>query len=526
LGLSVSARIALLAGVFLLAYCLLYIVGRPVLADPDAGWHMMAGRWILAHGTVPHYDPFSFTAGKAQPWYNLAWLWDIGLAWLGKRYGDSSLYIVQTSLIAGMLTLLAYTCLARARTAALPVAESAVLVYLALACAILQEYASIRPHFFTFACVVLWHHMLHQSRAQHAHMRAILYGLLPAIAVVWANIHGGILVLGTLYGAYAYEAWYTRQWRWLRVLVCSGVLTAVASLITPLGWEIGIGTWRTLHSSITPRISEWQPPSLGNWGFMLAVLLLLCCNWGRPRTNPPLADMVLAIVWTAACLHVSRYVPIWIVVIGPLAITRLQAMMEALAIHQRRKPERGLFHDCSIRRSLALLYLAILLPVLLGLHPVRHALKGSDLLVTDRQRNAMLAYHAVLHQAPSIRWLNEYGLGGLQLYITGGRIPVFMDGRAPTVYTEQVLQDHLRMVDGKRGWPSVLQGYNVEGVILLRTHPLCAKLATLPEAWTPLSLPAPPLPTAMQDEDDADEEGEFCAYVRHDIMAEGLKSYP
>jgi len=26
--------------------------------DPDIGWHLSAGQWIVEHGTVPATDPF------------------------------------------------------------------------------------------------------------------------------------------------------------------------------------------------------------------------------------------------------------------------------------------------------------------------------------------------------------------------------------------------------------------------------------------------------------------------------------
>ena len=43
-----------------------------VFIDGDTNWHVAAGRWILAHHTVPTTDPFSFTfAGK--PWIAHEW---------------------------------------------------------------------------------------------------------------------------------------------------------------------------------------------------------------------------------------------------------------------------------------------------------------------------------------------------------------------------------------------------------------------------------------------------------------------
>src|SRR5882672_5139919 len=53
--------------------------GLPLLADPDTQWHITVGNWILAHGTVPTVDSFSFTFA-GQPWIAKEWLSQILLA--------------------------------------------------------------------------------------------------------------------------------------------------------------------------------------------------------------------------------------------------------------------------------------------------------------------------------------------------------------------------------------------------------------------------------------------------------------
>src|SRR5579859_459850 len=50
--------------------------GPRVLADPDILWHVVTGNWILAHGAVPHADPFSYTMPGA-PWVAHEWLAEV-----------------------------------------------------------------------------------------------------------------------------------------------------------------------------------------------------------------------------------------------------------------------------------------------------------------------------------------------------------------------------------------------------------------------------------------------------------------
>ena len=49
---------------------------KMIFNDGDVSWHLATGRWILAHHSIPHTDPFSFTwAGK--PWVPIEWLSEV-----------------------------------------------------------------------------------------------------------------------------------------------------------------------------------------------------------------------------------------------------------------------------------------------------------------------------------------------------------------------------------------------------------------------------------------------------------------
>src|SRR3954467_12082304 len=54
-------------------YTLLLTLGPRLLNDPDSYSHVAVGRWILAHGTVPSSDPFSFSMYRA-PRLPFEWL--------------------------------------------------------------------------------------------------------------------------------------------------------------------------------------------------------------------------------------------------------------------------------------------------------------------------------------------------------------------------------------------------------------------------------------------------------------------
>src|SRR5580765_9031590 len=70
-----------------LFYCLFLFQGyQKLFRDSDAGWHIRNGESILATGTLPHTDPYSFTRA-GQPWYAWEWLSDIAMGALHRLGG-------------------------------------------------------------------------------------------------------------------------------------------------------------------------------------------------------------------------------------------------------------------------------------------------------------------------------------------------------------------------------------------------------------------------------------------------------
>ena len=77
-----------------------------LLNDGDTYWHVAAGRWMLAHGQVPHADPFSFTRAGA-PWQAHEWLAEVLMAAafaLGGWSGLVTLYGLALAAAALLLT--------------------------------------------------------------------------------------------------------------------------------------------------------------------------------------------------------------------------------------------------------------------------------------------------------------------------------------------------------------------------------------------------------------------------------------
>ena len=60
----------------------MFLFSPRVLGDGDTFSHIATGEWMLAHRTIPRFDPFAFTT-EGQVWVPHEWLAEIimALAW-------------------------------------------------------------------------------------------------------------------------------------------------------------------------------------------------------------------------------------------------------------------------------------------------------------------------------------------------------------------------------------------------------------------------------------------------------------
>jgi len=247
-----------------LVYALL--AGLRTVSDPDLGWQLATGRWVVQHHQIPSTEVFSYTA-SGKPWiypvgsglllYAAYLLGAYGfLSWLGAAAcsGTTALLMRRGSVLSAALAILAVPRIAF-RTA--PRAEMFTVVL------------------FAAFLTLLWQ--------QHETGHAPLW-LLPVLMAAWVNLHLGFVAGLALLAGYilveTLEMFWSRDKRrmalgslrrsfpWL-------VATVVTTLINPWGWGIYRSLFRQegamrAHSQ---TIVEWMPSRL-NWMSISGVLSL------------------------------------------------------------------------------------------------------------------------------------------------------------------------------------------------------------------------------------------------------------
>ena len=168
--------------------------GLPLLADPDTQWHVTVGQWILAHGTVPTIDSYSFTAA-GQPWIAKEWLAQVlmALAYMAGGWGGvTALGALGFAVTAALMLRLLLRDLRP-----LPA-----LLLVAMALIMTAPHFLARPFVLAFPCLLLWTVGLVRAVEER---RAPSPWLLLCM-LLWANLHGGFTFGLLLAGAFALDA--------------------------------------------------------------------------------------------------------------------------------------------------------------------------------------------------------------------------------------------------------------------------------------------------------------------------------
>jgi hypothetical protein len=240
--------------VFLISFaCLFYLMNAPLLlAHYDLGWHLAAGDLIRDQSNIPFHDPWSFTSAGRQ-WFNLSWLWDVlaSVLFQHTNFGGLTLFAVACgAVIAGYLT---SVCLS---SGASPIAVcisvfAACLLYPAFAAAYPNIYLAVSPNISTMLFSVIFYGEC-LKRTQRVFW-------LPAVMVLWANLHGGFL-LGLIIISVSCGVALLR-WDRANFRIYSFVLAAcfIATFINPLGWHIYQGLATVLGHFSQAYITEWWP---------------------------------------------------------------------------------------------------------------------------------------------------------------------------------------------------------------------------------------------------------------------------
>ena len=432
-------------------YALLLTLGPQLLNDPDTYSHVAVGRWILSHGAVPHSDPFSFSMHGA-PWISFEWLSQVVYAAIYALSGWAGVVALAAAAIALALGLLTRFLLRE-------LASTPALLIVMAAFVLLAPHLLARPHVLTLPIMVTWAAALLRSMDRHTPPP---YWALPLL-VLWANLHGSVVLALGLIGPAVLEALLTEKpGEWQRVLLRwlpFSALAAAACCLTPYGVEPLLIPLTTLGlGQALVWISEWRPQDFGHLGPFEILLLGSMFALSRGVTLPVTRVLVLLGLVHFALAQV-RNVDL-LAVLAPLYLAAPLA---------RQLGARAENDTSSSPRGLNLMAVGVII-VATALQMTR------DVRPSSANTPAAAMASAGLANAGPV--LNDYVFGGYLIY---AGIPTFIDGRGE-LFGGPFIERYNRAISlvDLRDFRKLLEDYEIRSTLLAPNTPAVWLLDSLP----------------------------------------------
>ena len=405
------------------------------VADPDLGWHLRTGEWILQHHALPHVDDFSrFGAGK--PWQAYSWLFELFLLKLYGWFHLDGVMIYMAAMLTA-ITAAVYRMVSRLQADF----TTCAIITMAVMTGISRLYTP-RPWMFTILFFVLEIDILMQAR-RSGRSRVLLW--LPPLFALWSNIHiqfiNGLLVLGVA----ASEPLLARWWKASesRLPARSLWIALAASIAATCLNPYGAGIYKIAHdlaaqSGVLNTVSEMRSlPFRSLSDFILLFLALGAAGvLFRFHRFYPFETLMLAI---AAVLSFRSQRDMWF-----MAVTAALILAEGLPVAAgRERPDRQPVWVNFITVT-ATAFFVVASALLLHVNNARL----EEHLAAEMPVQAVKIVQQ--RQYPGALY-NTYGWGGFLIWNL--RHPVSIDGRA-AFYGDDRIDRSIATWNGGPDWSS------------------------------------------------------------------------
>jgi hypothetical protein len=482
--------VALVAAWVTLFYCLFLFQGyQKLFRDSDAGWHIRSGEAILASGSLPRTDPYSFTAA-GRAWCAWEWGADVLTGGVHRAGGLGAVALLYAMAIAAGVWLWFRLHWALGGNFLVACAMAPLLL------STCNIHWLARPHVFSWLFLVAAVIYLERPRDRFGLAGAAV----PAIATaLWANVHASFLLAPALAALYAAGAWLRpllwnlnrrEEWRRARWYALTAMVSALASLLNPYGWNLHRHVFHYLtDADLLSRIGEFQSFDFhaAGAGQIAAAVLLSVAGGALALQRKELAHFALAFGLAAVALRSARALPLAALLLLPVANAGIAAWLRTagdLAAGVRQGLDRFLAYSDNLRRHDSRFSgwaVAWVVPVLLfGLLRAPSIAARTGFPPADFP---VAACATIDRLPPDSRLFAPDKFGGYLIYRYRGARKVFFDGRSD-LYGAAFLKSYARLVQVRPGWRERFAGYRFTHALLPDGYSLVPALQAI--GWHPI----------------------------------------
>jgi tetratricopeptide (TPR) repeat protein len=448
-----------------LALGLLAVLSVRQVGNPDVGFHLKAGEYLLSGRGWPDHDPFTVTM-RDHPYIDTSWGYQVAVAAIQKGAGPAGLVLFHALLVLATFFVLLQT----ARLGRPDPLSAALFLFLAILASEMRFEA--RPELLSYLFLAAVLHLLHRRALS---LPSPLW-ILPPLFLLWANCHSLFILGWAAIACFAAGSWILRR-RMDRALLTWGAGSAAVTMINPYGlrgvlfpftlasrMQAGNAFGQSIGEFVSPfalKLSEQFPfyPKLPINSFrLLAVLALLSLPILLRRKRWDLILLILAFCVLAAGM--IRNMPL-------LAMAAFPALSWAF-------PSEGILRFAGLapggRRWAATAGLAILSlgMALLGLRVFHDAYY----IASRRPSRFGLGWNRQILPLGAAEFALKAGLGGgmLNHLNFGGTLmwklpqPVFIDGRLEVV-GEAFYKEYRKALESEPALEAAVSRYGIEWLV-------------------------------------------------------------
>jgi tetratricopeptide (TPR) repeat protein len=441
-------------------FCALFAAHK--IKSFDIWWHLKTGEWIWQHKAIPSVDPFSYTFRGAK-WIDFEWLFQAVIYPIYQLGGFEGLIIFKIVVI--LLTFVILFLICREVDGG---RRWLTVTVLFVALLVARGRFMVRPQIISLLFLAFYFYLLTLHRGGQLSIRQMVLFLLP-LHILWVNFHGSFLLGILLTGIYALGRFVPQalthhrdlkpvfQDKKLQGLLFLFLLLCLASLLNPHTYQAFLIPLKTAEAGEALKgIAEWQPVAIKFLGLFViertmwfrALFLLGVASFFINRRNLMSVENVLVfLLFSYMAFKHIRFFGTFAIAVTPIIVYNLKAFRWQI---------KGL-------RWIQVLLLLVIVGFCVrdvGSFINKKELGFGSLKYYPEETVVFLEKHGVKGKI-----FNHYDFGGYIIWRLYPNIPVFIDGRTPTIYEENFFWLYALGERSREVWKQIVERYGVEIVL-------------------------------------------------------------
>ncbi|MEI6172206.1 MAG: hypothetical protein WCR01_00540 [Bacteroidota bacterium] len=421
----------------LLVSLLVFILSLRQLSDPDLGFHLKYGKWIVDHQRVPVSDLSTYTVPQ-HPYIDLHWMFQVVLYGVFRLtgYPGISLFICLLSLLLSLLLLF------RQQISGIPVPVTCTMLLITFL--IIDPRIAPRPEMFTFLFLSL---LIFILDLYHAGRKNLLF-LLPLIMLFWCNMHA-LFILGIITVSVYFLSTLIRDRKADKTLLSWAVVSVCICFINPYGVKgftlpVELLTRFNPNNIYNQHIQEFMPFFAHKYFVLRDYLFIMLLGLTLVFTaltykNRKFHEFILLALFGFLSIGSIRNIPLFVLVAMPIVSQEISELTGRIGLW-RDKVER-IFYMLLI--IIPLFFIPRILTNAFYMWNNSFNKTGMGINSSHQPLNASAF---LLEKHLDGRILNSIGFGGWLSWTLPQ--PVFIDGRLEVIQ-EPLYQEVTKSWDGR-----------------------------------------------------------------------------